>query len=90
MLTPLEFKEVAHEAMKDALFEAGGAASAASAGTTQKAKKRPRNNDKKKGRKDGKDKVEKDIGPKVEGLSYKVRSLFFFFLALLARGGRGC
>lgn len=56
-LTPLEYKEVASKAMEDALFE--------SAEGTAKAKGKGRRNDAKRG-------PEKETGPKVEGLSYKV------------------
>ena len=70
VLTPLEYKEVANEAMKDALFEAGGAAAASALLSTEKNKKKPRR-DNKKGKK-GEPKEEKETGPKVEGLSWKV------------------
>lgn len=85
-LTPLEYKEVANEAMKDALFEAGGAAVSSTtlldAGSAQKKKKQQQrhSDQKKKGKKgDGKKEKEKDTGPKVEGLSYKVRPVCWSF-----------
>lgn len=71
-LTPLEYKEVANEAMKDALFEAGGAAAANTALLEgEKTKRKPRR-DNKKGGKKGAEKEKKETGPKVEGLSWKV------------------
>jgi rRNA biogenesis protein RRP5 len=75
-LTPLEYKEVANEAMKDALFEAGGAAVSGKDDddAASKGKKRPRHADKKKGKKSGEPKEKKETGPRVEGLSYKVSS----------------
>ncbi|KAI5788698.1 hypothetical protein FPQ18DRAFT_245482, partial [Pyronema domesticum] len=70
-LTPLEFKEVHNEAMRDVLFEAGGAAAASAlAGDSQKPKKKLKRNDKK-GGKTSEPKEKKETGPKVEGLSYK-------------------
>jgi hypothetical protein len=72
-LTPLEYKEVTNEAMTDALFEAGGAAVSSKSvdGAAQKSK-RSRHAEKKKGKKSGEPKEEKETGPRVEGLSYKV------------------
>jgi rRNA biogenesis protein RRP5 len=78
-LTPLEYKEVANEAMKDALFEAGGSASANAmigGGESVQKKKKPRRNDKKGGKK-GETKEKKEKGPKIEGLSYKVWLYFY-------------
>jgi rRNA biogenesis protein RRP5 len=78
-LTPLEYKEVANEAMKDALFEAGGAATSSAliggGDNAQKSKRKSKRTDKKGGKK-GEAKEKKDKGPKVEGLSYKVGSSF--------------
>jgi rRNA biogenesis protein RRP5 len=77
-LTPLEYKEVVNEAMKDALFESGGAVNAngnESDDEGKKMKRKPQRGDKKKGKKAKEPKEKKETGPKVEGLSYKV---FFY------------
>ncbi|KAA8912855.1 hypothetical protein FN846DRAFT_931829 [Sphaerosporella brunnea] len=71
VLTPLEYKEVANEAMKDALFESGGAAVSAKGNDAAKSKKKPRHTDKRKGKKGVGTKEKRETGPRVEGLSYK-------------------
>jgi len=91
-LTPLEHKEVANEAMKDALFEAGGTTAPSSliAASTQK-KQQQRHSDRKKEKKgDVNEKKEKDTGPKVEGLSYKVCAGVFVVIWLLWLLIAGC
>lgn len=62
-LTPLEHKQVASEAMEDALFESAEGANVA--GGAPKTKVKGKRNDAKR---------EKETGPRVEGLSYKVSS----------------
>jgi len=79
-LTPLEYKEVVNEAMKDVLFESGGAAKANGSENDEgkKMKRKPQRGDKKKGKKTKEPKEKKETGPKVEGLSYKVIFYCFF------------
>ena len=60
-LTPLEYKQVASEAMEDALFESAEGANPA--GDAPKTKVKGKRNDATR---------EKETGPRVEGLSYKV------------------
>ncbi|KAI5806996.1 rRNA biogenesis protein RRP5 [Geopyxis carbonaria] len=66
-LTPLEYKEVANEAAKDVLFEAGGASAGDS--DLKMSKKKSKRTDGKKDKKT--DATPKETGPKVEGLSFK-------------------
>jgi rRNA biogenesis protein RRP5 len=73
VLTPLEYKQVANEAMKDALFETGGEATIVSAGMKQKRVKGYRSKAKRSVPGNaGEVKEKNESGPKVEGLSYKV------------------
>lgn len=84
VLTPLEYKEVTNQAVKDVLFETGASSSSKSgerdaegdvdmdsAGKKPKHKRRKTEHAKKDQRKG--DEKEEDTGPKVEGLSFKVR-----------------
>lgn len=72
VLTPLEYKQVANEAMKDALFETGGEATIVSAGMKQKRVKGYRSKAKRSVPGNaGEVKEKNESGPKVEGLSYK-------------------
>lgn len=84
VLTPLEFKEVANQALKDVLFEtgAGGGSKGVDRGVDsdvemggeeKKVKQKKRKTEhSKKGKKEDTQTKEEDIGPKVEGLSFKV------------------
>lgn len=84
VLTPLEYKEVTNQAVKDVLFETGAGSSSKGGerdaeggadiyreGKKPKYKKR-KTEHAEKDQKKGDEKVE-DTGPKIEGLSFKVR-----------------
>lgn len=75
-LTPLEYKEISNEAVKDVLFEAKTGKAVENGEEVKSKGKKTVHKDKKKQKKGSKETEKENEGPKVEGLSFKVSRLY--------------